>query len=576
MKTHPTSKVYLLKLNPIEKKKKPNEQDNYRLTFNQMSLAGVCSAKRIALISFSVRLFCTPTRSPLIHNMPPVSAPNHVAHYDLIVIGGGSGGLAASKEAVKYGKKVALIDFVKPTPLGTTWGIGGTCVNVGCIPKKLMHEAALVGERLNEAHYYGWVKEDGEKLVSHGSKPNLKVDWSQLVERVQAVIKSSNFKYRVELRNKKVEYLNSYAKFVDKNTLELEDKKGVKSKITGTDIIIATGERPRYPTDCKGAIEHSITSDDLFSLPHPPGKTLVVGASYVALECAGFLNGLGFDVTVAVRSILLRGFDQQMAEIVGSYMSSRGVKFSRPAVPEKIEKIRDGQPGLYRVTTRVSDKVVVEDYNTIVFAIGRESCTKDIAIENSGVIVNPKTGKIPTKHEKTNIENIYAIGDVLEFRTELTPVAIDSGILLAKRLYGGSKETFDYETIPTTVFTPLEYGCVGVSEEAAIKKYGQDNIEVFHTHFKPFELGVTEREVTECYAKIICLLNHNLRIIGIHYAGPNAGEVIQFATGVLKADMVKKDMDKIVRIHPTSAEILLNMQITKRSGESPIPQGCCG
>lgn len=498
--------------------------------------------------------------------------------YDLIVIGGGSGGLASSKEAVKHGKKVALIDFVKPTPKGTTWGIGGTCVNVGCIPKKLMHEAALQGEQANELYDFGWgLKPNDQPLITHGEKANLQHNWERMVEKIQNNIKSSNFKYRVELREKRVNYINAYAKFVDKHTVELENKKGEKSQITGQTFIIATGERPKYPTDCEGALEHSITSDDLFSLAYNPGKTLVVGASYVALECAGFLNGLGNDVTVMVRSILLRGFDQEMADKVGAYMARKGVKFFRPCVPYKIEKIKDGQPGLYRVHAKDEHKNdIVSEYNTILFAIGREPCTKDIGLEKVGVKANPKTGKIPTVKEQTNVDNIYAIGDILEFRTELTPVAIDSGVLLARRLYAGATEAFDYNTIPTTVFTPNEYGCVGLSEEDATKKYGQDNLEVFHAYFKPFEKGVTEREVTDCYAKLICVLNDNLRVVGFHYLGPNAGEVTQFAALALRFKAVKEDFSKLVGIHPTSAEVFTNMTITKRSGLSPIPQGCCG
>lgn len=497
--------------------------------------------------------------------------------YDLIVIGGGSGGLAASKEAVALGKKVALLDFVTPTPKGTTWGIGGTCVNVGCIPKKLMHEAALQAEQVNELHHFGWgLKPDGKPLTTHGKDANVQLDWSKLVEKVQNNIKSSNFKYRVELRTKGVNYINSYGRFVDNHTLELENAKGEKKTITGDKIIIATGERPKYPTDVEGALEHSITSDDLFSLPYNPGKTLVIGASYVALECAGFLNGLGNSVSVMVRSILLRGFDQQMADLAGQYMAKQGVRFIRKAVPTSIEKFQDGEPGLYKVTYDQDGMTFVEEYNTILFAIGREPCTKGIGLEEAGVKVNPETGKIPTVHEKTNVDNIYAVGDILEFRTELTPVAIDSAIMLVRRLFGNSKETFEYDSIPTTVFTPNEYGCVGLSEEDAIKKYGENNIEVFHTHFKPFEKGVTDRDVMDCYAKVICLLNDNLRIIGFHYLGPNAGEIIQFAALALKFKATKEDLNKLVGIHPTSAELFTNMRITKRSGLSPVPQGCCG
>lgn len=508
-------------------------------------------------------------------NMAPTTKPSF--DYDLIVIGGGSGGLAASKEAVSYGKRVALIDYVKPTPKGTRWGIGGTCVNVGCIPKKLMHEAALQGEQVNELHYYGWgLKPDGKPLSTHGEDANLMLNWEKLVEGVQNNIKSSNFKYRVELRTKGVVYINAHASFMDKHTIQLEPDRGDKTQITGEKFIIATGERPRYPNDVEGALENSITSDDLFSLPYNPGKTLVVGASYVALECAGFLNGLGNDVSVLVRSVLLRGFDQQMAEMVGSFMAKQGVKFLRPGVPKKIEKIQDGAPGLYRVTSNIGGKDIVSEYNTVLFAIGRDPCTKGIGLEKVGVKVNPNTGKIPTVHEMTNVDNIFAVGDILEFRTELTPVAIDSAIMLVKRLYNNSMETFDYHSIPTTVFTPNEYGCVGLSEEDAIQKYGDGRLEVYHTHFKPFEKGVTERDVMDCYAKVICLRDDNDRILGIHYLGPNAGEVIQFAALSLRFKAKKEDLNHLVGIHPTSAEVFTNMRISKRSGLSPVPQGCCG
>ncbi|KAG9508589.1 Thioredoxin reductase 1, cytoplasmic, partial [Fragariocoptes setiger] len=499
--------------------------------------------------------------------------------YDLVVLGGGSGGLAASKEAAAhYGKKVALVDFVQPTPKGTTWGLGGTCVNVGCIPKKLMHEAALVGERIEESHYYGWGQAcDGEPFVVGTTEKvgNVKHNWQQMVDRVQANIKSSNFKYRVEMREKKVNYINAYGRFIDSHTMELTNKKGEKSHISADTFIIATGERPRYPDNCEGSSEYSITSDDLFSLPYNPGKTLVVGASYVALECAGFLAGLGNDVTVMVRSILLRGFDQEMAEKVGKYMSDHGVHFLRPCVPTKIEQIKEGEPGLYRVIATDNMRTLTREYNTVLFAIGRQPGTSGIGLEKAGVHVNPKTGKIPTKHEQTNVEHIYALGDVLEFRAELTPVAIDAALKLVRRLYGGQTKTFDYINIPTVVFTPNEYGCVGLSEESARAKYGDDGIEVFHTYFKPFERGLNERPV-DCYAKLICVIKEKMRVVGFHYLGPNAGEVTQFVPLAIKLGATKADFDDLVGIHPSSAELFTNMTVTKRSGESPYPRGCCG
>jgi thioredoxin reductase (NADPH) len=217
----------------------------------------------------------------------------------LIVIGGGSGGLACAKEAQKLGARVAVLDFVKPSPHGTTWGLGGTCVNVGCIPKKLMHTAALMGESAMEAENYGWKRSGSQAPHS----------WNTLRDNVQDHIKSLNFGYRVQLREQGVTYLNKLGKFVGPNTLEVVDKKGKKETITGARFVVAVGGRPT-PLACPGG-ELAISSDDLFSLENPPGKTCVVGASYVALECAGFIHGLKQgEVSVLIRSIPLRGFDR--------------------------------------------------------------------------------------------------------------------------------------------------------------------------------------------------------------------------------------------------------------------------
>ncbi|EEC09104.1 thioredoxin reductase, putative [Ixodes scapularis] len=218
---------------------------------------------------------------------------------------------------------------------------------------------------------------------------------------------------------------------------KVTDKKGKEKFITASDFILAMGERPKYP-DIPGAREYAITSDDLFFLPHCPGKTLVVGASYVALECAGFLKAMGMDVTVMVRSILLRGFDQDMAERIGTYMAEEGIRFIRPCVPTKLERVEEGSPGRIVVTADADGKELVEEYNTVLFAVGRESCTRGIGLEKVGVEVNLKSGKVPAVAERTSVNHIFAVGDVLDGRPELTPVAIQAGTLLARRLYGGS------------------------------------------------------------------------------------------------------------------------------------------
>lgn len=494
----------------------------------------------------------------------PDTAVNY--DYDLVVIGGGSGGLAASKEAAALGAKVAVCDFVVPTPTGTTWGLGGTCVNVGCIPKKLMHQAALLGQSISDAKQFGWELPE---------KQTVKHNWETMVEAIQSHIGSLNWGYRVALREKKVQYMNAYAEFIDAHTLKTTDRKKKETKITAKHVLIATGGRPRYP-DIPGAKEYGITSDDIFSLPHNPGKTLCVGASYIALECAGFLAGLGIDATVMVRSILLRGFDQQMAELIGAQMANHGVKFLRGQVPTKIELIEQGTPNRLKVTSvNELGESIEEEYNTVLFAIGRDACTSTIGIENAGVMLNPKNGKvICDENEQSNVPHIYAIGDILDGKLELTPVAIQAGRLLAQRLFGNESRLTDYATVPTTVFTPLEYGCIGLSEEDAIAKYGAGDIEVYHSFLTPLEVTVPKRDENTGYAKLICVKSQNEKAVGFHILSPNAGEITQgFAIG-MKMGATKADFDQLIGIHPTVAEVFTTLQFTKGSGADVLQKGC--
>merc|ERR1719336_3218941 len=496
--------------------------------------------------------------------MSLVQKGSHSYDYDIVVIGGGSGGLAASKEAARLGKKVAVCDFVKPSPAGSTWGLGGTCVNVGCIPKKLMHQAALLGEAVKDAKSFGWGVDRAQ--VNH--------DWAAMVTEIQNHIGGLNWGYRVALREKQVTYLNEYAEFVDKNTLKVTNKKGKERNVTAAQFILATGGRPRYP-DIPGA-EFGISSDDLFSLQHNPGKTLLVGASYIALECAGFLAGVGCNATVMVRSILLRGFDQQMAGKIGEYMEEHGINFIRECVPTKIEKIEDGTPGKLKVTAKYNDGTeFVDEFNTVIFAIGRDACTGNMGLDKVGVSLNPKNGKvIHDEAERTNVGNIFAIGDVLDNKPELTPVAIQAGKLLARRLCDVSNVLTDYVNVCTTVFTPLEYGCCGLSEEEAIAQLGEENLEVYHQNFWPLEWTVAHRPENNCYLKLICNKLQSEKVVGFHYLGPNAGEVTQGFGMALKMGATKADFDNLIGIHPTTAETFTTMAITKSSGVDASATGC--
>jgi len=495
---------------------------------------------------------------------------DHAYEYDVVVVGGGSGGLAAAKEAAKQGAKTACLDFVKPSPAGTTWGLGGTCVNVGCIPKKLMHQAGILGEQFSDAREYGW------KLATEGH------DWSKMVEAVQNHIGSLNFGYRTALRQKGVTYINAYGRFKDAHTIIATKKNGQEQEITADKIVVAVGGRPAYP-DAPGAKECCISSDDIFSLSEAPGKTLCVGASYISLETAGFLTALGFETSVAIRSIPLRGFDQEIAEMIVKYMGEHGTRFLRDSQPTAFEKQEDGKIKVTFENTMFGN-TFEETFDTVVCAVGRDAATEGLDLKAAGVEFNAKNGKIPCVDEQSNVEHIYAIGDVLDTRQELTPVAIKAGIRLMRRVFSDTpyKEKMNYDLVPTTVFTPLEYGTIGMSEELAVETYGADNVECYISYFKPLEWsvnheennGVAVRGDNKCFVKLITNLADDERVVGFHYLGPNAGEVTQGYAVAMKMGAKKSDFDETVGIHPTVSEEFTTLEITKRSGVDATKTGC--
>eukprot|EP00741_Cyanophora_paradoxa_P023326 tig00000254_g22533.t1 len=504
--------------------------------------------------------------------------------YDFAVIGGGSGGMAAAKEAAKLGANVVCFDYVKPSPQGTRWGLGGTCVNVGCVPKKLMHYAGILGAGMHDAHELGLkvpVGEDGHSHVKH--------DWGQLVGTVQNHVHSLNFSYRVGLRSAKVNYVNALAKFADPHTIAYTEK-GVDKTLTAKYILIAVGGRPQIPDDVPGAREYAITSDDVFSMTNEPGRVLCVGGSYISLECAGFFTELGYDTSVAVRSIFLRGFDQQCADKVASVMADLGTKFLRGIIPSAIQKREDGRLEVSFKKAEGGEAVPSQVFDTVLFATGRTPDVKGLNLDAAGV-KTLKSGKIPVEDERTNVEHIFAVGDVIPTRQELTPVAIKAGEMLARRLFAGSTQVLDYHLVPTAVFTPVEYGCVGYSEEEAERLYGKQNVETYLSEFMTLEFGATHRKKAKsaivdelddamqpmCLAKLVCLKENGVeRVIGFHFVGPNAGEVTQGFALALKLGATKKDFDNLVGIHPTDAEVFCALSITRSSGEDFRASGGCG
>lgn len=488
-----------------------------------------------------------------------------------------------AKKAASFGAKVVLFDFVKPSPQGTKWGLGGTCVNVGCVPKKLMHYAGLLGAGMHDAKAFGWKVGEPEH------------DWEAMVETVQNHVKMLNFRYRVGLKSAQVTYVNGLAKLTGPHEVTYE-RRGKETVVTAERVVVAVGGRPVIPSDVPGALEHALTSDDLFSLKKSPGKTLVVGASYIALECAGFMQELGLNVTVAVRSILLRGFDQQVAEKLGDVMKDLGVKFVRPAIPSKIEKTAEGKLEVTLVDTKTGEEVGKDTYDSVFYATGRRADTSGIGLEAIGVKINPN-GKIPVVSEQTNVPHIYAIGDCTSVdvmfhdahwaNPELTPVAVQVGELLAARIYGNGTEQMDYSLVATAVFTPVEYGCCGLSEEDALRLYGEDDVETYLFEFGTLEQSAAHRlkhvdgeedddMPSTNLSKLVCLKSQEEKVLGFHFVGPNAGEITQGFALAVRLGAKKSDFNKLVGIHPSDAESFCAMGITRSSGVSFTAEGGCG
>jgi len=489
----------------------------------------------------------------------------HKFMYDIIVIGGGSGGLACAKQSASFKNvKVAVLDFVKPSPAGTSWGIGGTCVNVGCIPKKLFHRAGILGNHFEDQEAFGW------DIIKTKKKHN----WSSLVSEVNNHIHDMNRGYEKQLKDKNIKYFNALGSFIDSHTISIKYENGKEDIITGNNIVIAVGGRPRS-LNCKGQ-EYAITSDDIFWRKNNPGKIIIVGASYVALECAGFLLELGYDVTLLIRSIPLRGFDQDCSKRIIHHLKEKGLNVIRSVVVDEITKISKDKFKVSWIPSTTTEPQGIKGsgvFNTILGAIGRNADIQNIGLEN--IKIKIKNGKILTDKFDKCIDNIYCIGDSSYGTPELTPVAIQCGKLLANRLFGKSNTRMTYENIATTIFTPLEYGTVGLKEDdilikkstknnsGKMKQYS-DNIyetyvnysmkkgyKVYRKEFTPLEWSLLNTN-SSCYMKIIVDPKDN--VIGMHYLGPNAGEIIQGFTVALKKGIKFIDIQNTIGIHPTSVE----------------------
>lgn len=453
-------------------------------------------------------------------------------HYDYIAIGGGSGGIASINRAASYGKKCAIIEAKH---------LGGTCVNVGCVPKKVMFYGAQVAEAINNyAPAYGF---DVEVK---------KFDYAKLVESRQAYIGRIHTSYNNVLAKNNVDVLNGFARFKDTKTIEVSYADGSTELVTADHILIATGGRPSIPA-VKGA-EYGIDSNGVFALNELPKRVAVVGAGYIAVELAGVLNSLGSETYLFVRQHApLRNQDPLIVETLLEVLAQDGIQLHTKALPEEVVKNADGS-----LTLKLQDgrETTVD---TLIWAIGREPATDVINLEVTGVKTNSRGQIIVDKYQNTNVPGIYAVGDIIEGGIELTPVAVAAGRRLSERLFNNKpNEHLDYNLVPTVVFSHPPIGTVGLTEPQAIEQYGEENVKVYKSSFTAMYTAVTEHR-QPCRMKLVCVGKEE-KIVGLHGIGFGVDEMIQGFAVAIKMGATKADFDNTVAIHPTGSEEFVTMR----------------
>jgi glutathione reductase (NADPH) len=445
-------------------------------------------------------------------------------HYDLIAIGGGSGGLSVAERAARYGKRCAVVESGK---------LGGTCVNVGCVPKKVMWYGAEIAHSLEMAGDYGF------DITDNG------FDWSQLVRKREAYIDGINTWYHSYLADSDIDEIQGHASFVDAHTLQVG-----KETYTADHIVIATGGRPIKP-EVPGA-ELGIDSDGFFALTEKPERVAVVGAGYIAVEVAGVLNALGCDVSLYLRKQhFLRQFDAMLREGLMEQMLEDGVSIF-PSTQIGLVEEENGK------LTLICDKGSrTENIDQLIWAIGRTPNTDNIALENTGLKTD-EHGYIQTDaYQNTDVEGIYAIGDITG-REQLTPVAIAAGRRLADRLFNNQPERrLDYQNIASVIFSHPPIGTVGLTETEAREQHGEA-VKIYQTRFTSMEFAFTKRRVQT--AMKLVTVGAKEKVVGCHILGPGADEMLQGFAVAIRMGATKQDLDDTVAIHPTSAEELVTMR----------------
>ena len=446
-------------------------------------------------------------------------------HYDLIALGGGSGGIAVARRAAAHGARSALIEAGK---------LGGTCVNRGCVPKKLMWHAAGIAHTLQEAKDYGF------------SSIPVKLDWARHKLSRDAHIKRLNGIYHTNLEDSGVELINGRGRFIDTHTLEVDGK-----RYTAEHIVIATGGKPQIP-EVPGA-RLGISSDGFFGLFTQPQRVAIAGSGYIAIEFAGMLNALGSEVTLLIRrQHFLNGFDTLIQDQLMAAMQENGINV---LCSVQIEGVERDPEGVLTLTTSHDHRLT--GFDCLIWAIGRNPATSEINPGAAGITLNGR-GFIETDtFQNTSVPGIYAIGDVTG-RAALTPVAIAAGRRLADRLFGKLQNSrLDYENIPTVIFSHPPAGSIGLTEDAARTLHGSAT-RVYQTRFIPLYYGLT-RHKTHAAMKLVTV-GSDEKIVGCHVIGQGADEMLQGFAVAIRMGACKRDLDDTVAIHPTSAEEMVTLR----------------
>lgn len=448
--------------------------------------------------------------------------------FDLFVIGAGSGGVRAARLAALSGAKVAVAEEYR---------VGGTCVIRGCVPKKFMVYASEVSAQLKTAEGFGWTV--GARTF----------DWKRFLQDKDVEIARLSGIYVTNLQKAGAHLLHGKARVIDAHTVEVLPKEGSQDagRYTARRILIATGGRPVRP-EFPG-VDLGVTSDEAFHLPTLPKRVMVVGGGYIAVEFAGIFNGLGVETTLLYRGAnILRGFDDDVRSHLADELEKRGIKVVLGCSHKSIEKTEQG------LLSTLSNDLTFET-DAVMFATGREPYVEGLGLDKVGVKLNERGAIAVDKHSKTNVDSIWAVGDVTD-RINLTPVAIREGAAFAQTEFYGNPTSFDHELVASAVFSQPPVGVVGLSEAEARHAFGK--VDIYRSVFRPMKAtfyGGQER----CLIKLV-VKQDDEKIVGVHVVGPDSPEIIQMAAIAVKMGVTKPQWDSTCAVHPTLAEELVTMR----------------